>query len=53
MEIRAAEISSVIKDQISNFETEADVAEVGLFFSWRWNCTMFMDLDQCSSRRDG
>ena len=29
MEIKAAEISSIIKDQISNFETKADVAEVG------------------------
>ena len=28
MEIKAAEISSVIKDQIANFETKADVAEV-------------------------
>jgi len=33
MEIRAAEISSVIKDQISNFETKADVAEVGTVLS--------------------
>ena len=29
MDIRAAEISSIIKDQIANFGTEADVAEVG------------------------
>ena len=28
MEIKAAEISSVIKDQIANFETKADVAEL-------------------------
>ncbi len=33
MEIRAAEISSVIKDQIENFETKADVAEVGTVLS--------------------
>ena len=33
MEIRAAEISSIIKDQISNFETKADVAEVGTVLS--------------------
>ena len=33
MEIRAAEISSVIKDQIANFETKADVAEVGTVLS--------------------
>ena len=29
MEIRAAEISSILKDQIANFGTQADVAEVG------------------------
>ena len=29
MEIRAAEISAILKDQISNFGTEAEVAEVG------------------------
>ena len=29
MDIRAAEISSILKDQISNFGTEAEVAEVG------------------------
>ncbi len=29
MEIRAAEISSILKDQIKNFGTEADVAEIG------------------------
>ena len=33
MDIRAAEISSVIKDQIANFETKADVAEVGTVLS--------------------
>ena len=33
MEIRAAEIPSVIKDQIANFETKADVAEVGTVLS--------------------
>ena len=33
MKIRAAEISSVIKDQIANFETKADVAEVGTVLS--------------------
>jgi F-type H+-transporting ATPase subunit alpha len=29
MDIRAAEISSILKEQISNFGTEADVSEVG------------------------
>ena len=33
MEIKAAEISSIIKDQISNFDTKADVAEVGTVLS--------------------
>ncbi|NQX94894.1 MAG: F0F1 ATP synthase subunit alpha [Erythrobacter sp.] len=33
MEIRAAEISKVIKDQISNFGTEAEVSEVGTVLS--------------------
>ena len=29
MEIRAAEISAILKEQIANFDTEAEVAEVG------------------------
>ncbi|MXO72592.1 F0F1 ATP synthase subunit alpha [Alteraurantiacibacter buctensis] len=33
MEIRAAEISKVIKDQIANFGTEAEVSEVGSVLS--------------------
>jgi F-type H+-transporting ATPase subunit alpha len=33
MEIRAAEISSILKEQIANFGTEADVAEVGTVLS--------------------
>ncbi|MDA0952492.1 MAG: F0F1 ATP synthase subunit alpha, partial [Proteobacteria bacterium] len=33
MDIRAAEISSIIKDQIANFGTEAEVAEVGRVLS--------------------
>ena len=33
MEIRAAEISAIIKDQIASFGTEADVAEVGQVIS--------------------
>jgi hypothetical protein len=37
MEIKAAEISSVIKDQIANFETKADVAEGwNSVKCWRW-----------------
>ena len=33
MEIRAAEISAILKQQIANFGTEADVAEVGQVLS--------------------
>jgi F-type H+-transporting ATPase subunit alpha len=33
MEIRAAEISAILKDQIANFGNEADVAEVGQVLS--------------------
>ncbi|MBW7852129.1 MAG: F0F1 ATP synthase subunit alpha [Rhodospirillales bacterium] len=33
MEIRAAEISAILKDQIANFGTEAEVAEVGQVLS--------------------
>ncbi len=33
MSIKAAEISSIIKEQISNFETKADIAEVGTVLS--------------------
>ncbi|WGF88210.1 F0F1 ATP synthase subunit alpha [Marinivivus vitaminiproducens] len=33
MDIRAAEISSILKDQIANFGTEAEVAEVGRVLS--------------------
>ncbi len=33
MEIRAAEISAILKDQIASFGTEADVAEVGQVLS--------------------
>ncbi len=33
MDIRAAEISAILKEQIENFGTEADVAEVGQVLS--------------------
>jgi F-type H+/Na+-transporting ATPase subunit alpha len=33
MEIRAAEISAILRQQIENFETEADVAEIGQVLS--------------------
>ena len=31
MDIRAAEISAILKDQISNFGSEAEVAEVAVY----------------------
>ena len=46
MEIKAAEISSVIKDQISNFETNADVAEVGTVLSVGDGIARVYGLDQ-------
>ena len=46
MEIRAAEISSIIKDQISNFETKADVAEVGTVLSVGDGIARVYGLDQ-------
>ena len=33
MDIRAAEISAILKDQIANFGSEAEVAEVGRVLS--------------------
>jgi len=33
MEIRAAEISAILKDQIANFDAESDVSEVGQVLS--------------------
>ena len=33
MDIRAAEISSILKDQIKNFGSEAEVTEVGQVLS--------------------
>ena len=46
MEIRAAEISSVIKEQISNFETKADVAEIGTVLSVGDGIARVYGLDQ-------
>ena len=46
MEIKAAEISSVIKDQISNFETKADVAEGGTVLSVGDGIARVYGLDQ-------
>ena len=46
MEIKAAEISSVIKEQISNFETKADVAEIGTVLSVGDGIARVYGLDQ-------
>jgi F-type H+-transporting ATPase subunit alpha len=46
MEIKAAEISSVIKKQISNFDTKADVAEVGTVLSVGDGIARVYGLDQ-------
>jgi len=46
MEIKAAEISSVIKDQIANFENKADVAEVGTVLSVGDGIARVYGLDQ-------
>ena len=46
MEIRAAEISKVIKDQIANFGTEAQVSEVGTVLSVGDGIARIHGLDQ-------
>tara|TARA_Y100000590_G_scaffold469670_1_gene659012 strand:- start:728 stop:2260 length:1533 start_codon:yes stop_codon:yes gene_type:complete len=46
MEIKAAEISSVIKDQIANFDTKAEVAEVGTVLSVGDGIARVYGLDQ-------
>ena len=46
MELRAAEISSILKDQIANFGTEADVAEVGQVISVGDGVARVYGLDQ-------
>jgi len=46
MDIRAAEISSILKDQIENFGTEAEVAEVGTVLSVGDGVARVYGLDQ-------
>jgi F-type H+-transporting ATPase subunit alpha len=43
MEIKQQKFSSVIKDQISNFDAKADVAEVGTVLSVGDGMRVFMD----------
>ncbi|HSR72752.1 MAG TPA: F0F1 ATP synthase subunit alpha [Kiloniellales bacterium] len=45
MDIRAAEISAILKDQIANFDAEADVAEVGQVLSVGDNVARVYGLD--------
>ncbi|MDE0809665.1 MAG: F0F1 ATP synthase subunit alpha, partial [Alphaproteobacteria bacterium] len=46
MDIRAAEISSILKDQIANFGSEAEVAEVGKVLSVGDGIARVYGLDQ-------
>ena len=46
MDIRAAEISSILKDQIANFGTEAEVSEVGQVLSVGDGIARVYGLDQ-------
>ena len=46
MDIRAAEISAILKDQISNFGNEAEVAEVGRVLSVGDGIARVYGLDQ-------
>ena len=45
MDIRAAEISAILKEQIENFGAEADVAEVGQVLSVGDNVARIYGLD--------
>ncbi|OFX12279.1 MAG: F0F1 ATP synthase subunit alpha [Alphaproteobacteria bacterium RIFOXYD12_FULL_60_8] len=49
MEIRAAEISAVLKDQIANFGSEADTAEVGQVLSVGDGIARVHGLDNCQA----
>jgi len=44
MDIRAAEISTILKDQIANFGSEAEVTEVGKVLSLETVLLVFMVL---------
>ncbi len=46
MDIRAAEISAIIKEQIASFGTEAEVAEVGQVLSVGDGIARVYGLDQ-------
>ena len=46
MDVRAAEISAILKDQISNFGSEAEVSEVGRVLSVGDGIARVYGLDQ-------
>src|SRR3974377_514290 len=50
MEIRAAEISAILKQQIANFGTEAEVAEVGQVLSVGGGIPRVYGLDSVKAR---
>ena len=47
MDIRAAEISAILKNQIKNFGSEAEVSEVGTVLSVGDGIARVYGLDQC------
>ncbi len=53
MDIRAAEISAILKDQIQNFGKEAQVSEVGQVLSVGDGIARVLRSGQCPGRRNG
>jgi F-type H+-transporting ATPase subunit alpha len=53
MDIRAAEISKIIKDQIASFGTDAQVSEIGTVLSVGDGIARRPRPRQCPGRRDG
>ena len=53
MDIRAAEISAILKEQIKNFGQEAEVSEVGQVLSVGDGIARVYGLDNVAGRRDG
>ncbi len=49
MDIRAAEISSILKKEIANFGNEAEVTEVGQVLSIGDGIARVYGLDQCQA----
>ena len=49
MDIRAAEISAILKDQIKNFGQEAEVSEVGQVLSVGDGIARVYGLDNCQA----